>query len=74
MSSSDYYSILEVNKTAEANEIKKAYHKLALKWHPDKNNSPEAGEKFKLISEAYKGLGIYEECCFYLEKYIDFLY
>lgn len=52
----DYYSILEISRDADPNEIKKAYHKLALKWHPDKNDSPEASEKFKQLSEAYEVL------------------
>ena len=54
----DYYSILEVNKTASDAEIKKAYRKLALKYHPDKNGGDTSSEeKFKKISEAYQTLG-----------------
>lgn len=54
----DYYSILGVNTTASEEEIKKAYRKLAIKYHPDKNEgSKEAEEKFKQISEAYAILG-----------------
>ena len=52
--SEDYYKILGIEKTASAEEIKKAYRKLALKWHPDKNpNNKAAEDKFKKISEAY---------------------
>jgi molecular chaperone DnaJ len=53
MTKRDYYDILGIGKNASKNEIKKVYRKLALKYHPDKNKSPEAEEKFKEISEAY---------------------
>jgi len=51
----DYYQVLGVDKKASADEIKKAYRKLAVKWHPDKNptNKKASEEKFKKISEAY---------------------
>lgn len=52
----DYYDILGINKDASQEEIKKAYRKLALEWHPDRNKSPEAEEKFKEINEAYEVL------------------
>jgi len=53
MTKEDYYNILCVDKNADKKEIKKSYRKLALKYHPDKNPSKEAEEKFKEISEAY---------------------
>jgi molecular chaperone DnaJ len=53
----DYYQVLGVSRTATADEIKKAYRKLAMKFHPDKNpNDKVAEEKFKEISEAYEVL------------------
>jgi len=52
----DFYKILGVNRTATADELRKAYRKLALKYHPDKNKSPSAEEKFKDINMAYEVL------------------
>jgi len=54
----DYYKILDIDKKADDATIKKAYRKMAMKWHPDKNqdNKTEAKEKFKEISNAYEVL------------------
>jgi curved DNA-binding protein len=54
----DYYQILGVERTASADEIKRQYRKLALKYHPDKNpDDPSAESRFKEINEAYEVLG-----------------
>jgi molecular chaperone DnaJ len=53
---SDYYQVLGVSKSATADELKRAYRKLALEWHPDRNKNPGATEKFKEINEAYEVL------------------
>jgi len=52
----DYYDVLGVDRDASLEEIKKAYRRLALEWHPDRNKSPNAAEKFKEINEAYEVL------------------
>lgn len=52
----DYYKILGIAKGASEEDIKKAYRKMALKYHPDKNKSPDAEEKFKSLAEAYEVL------------------
>ena len=56
MPNKNYYQILEVEPTASESEIKKAYFRLALRWHPDKNNSSAAESRFKEISAAYQAL------------------
>lgn len=52
----DFYKILEINRNANDDEIKKAYRKLALKYHPDKNKAKGAEDRFKEIAEAYEVL------------------
>ena len=50
----DYYEVLGVHRSADAREIKAAYRRLAIKFHPDKNpGNPEAEEKFKEAAEAF---------------------
>ena len=50
----DYYEVLGVTRTVSAEEVKRAYRKLAIKFHPDKNpGDPHAEEKFKELGEAY---------------------
>lgn len=57
MAGTDYYKLLGISKTASEDEIKKAYKKMALKWHPDRNQGSEASsKKFKEISEAFEVL------------------
>tara|TARA_B110000285_G_scaffold235423_1_gene317048 strand:- start:8993 stop:9904 length:912 start_codon:yes stop_codon:yes gene_type:complete len=56
-----HYEILEVNKNANENEIKKAYRSLSLKYHPDRNSSEEAKVKILQINEAYEILGDNEQ-------------
>ena len=57
MANKDYYAVLGIEKTADDKELKKAYRKLAMKYHPDKNpDNKEAEEKFKEVNEAYEVL------------------
>lgn len=64
----DYYKVLQVDRSASDDDLKKAYRKLAMKWHPDKNptNKKEAEAKFKQISEAY------DVCPFFPFFFINF--
>lgn len=57
----DYYKILGVSKSASAEEIKQAYRKLALKYHPDRGGDKESEKKFKEVNEAYQILSDQEK-------------
>src|SRR5574343_451994 len=62
MAKRDYYDILGVSRNADADEIKKAYRKLAIKYHPDKNPGDKSAEdKFKEAAEAYEVLSTPEK-------------
>src|SRR6185312_106625 len=54
MAENDFYKVLGVEKSASAQEIKSAYRKLALQYHPDRNKTKEAEEKFKEVTKAYE--------------------
>ena len=62
-----YYEVLGVERSATADQIKKAHRKLALKWHPDKNkdNAEEAHKVYQVIQEAYDCLSDPQEKAFY---------
>ncbi|MCD4722968.1 MAG: DnaJ domain-containing protein [Desulfobacula sp.] len=53
MNLKNYYSLLKIDRSATENEIKKAYRKLAMEFHPDVNTDKDAEDKFKAVSEAY---------------------
>merc|ERR1711941_169135 len=58
MSKRDYYEVLGVDRSADERELKKAYRKLAMKYHPDRNpDDADAESKFKEATEAYEVLG-----------------
>ncbi len=56
MAQKDFYQILGVTKNSSADEIKRAYRKLALAYHPDRNKTKEADKKFKEVTAAYEVL------------------
>ena len=61
----DYYEVLGVSRTASDDDIKKAYRRLALQYHPDRNKAPEATERFKEATEAYQILSDAEKRSMY---------
>ena len=61
----DYYEILGLTRTCSDDDIKKAYRRLALQYHPDRNNAPEATERFKEATEAYQVLSDSEKRSLY---------
>ena len=66
-SSVDYYEVLGLERNARAQDIRLTYLKLAAIWHPDKNNAPEAHDRFVEIAEAYQVLGDPEQRAIYDE-------
>jgi preprotein translocase subunit Sec63 len=72
----DYYTVLKVGRSVSEEDLKKAYRRLAMKWHPDKNpdNKKEAEAKFKKISEAYEVSVFSFSVHFYYEISGRFLY
>ena len=72
MAKRDYYEILGIDRSADASTIKKAYRKLAKKYHPDSNpNNAEAAEKFKDVTEAYEILSDPEKKKLYDQYYSE---
>lgn len=65
LASDNFYKILGVQDTAGEEEIKKAYRKLALKLHPDKNKAPRAEEAFKAVSRAFQCLSDADKRAYY---------
>src|SRR5919197_84592 len=61
----DYYEVLSVSRTASEEEIKKAYRRLALQYHPDRNKDPDAVGRFKEVTEAYQVLSDSEKRSLY---------
>jgi molecular chaperone DnaJ len=52
----DYYDVLGISKNSTQDEIKRAFRRLAMQYHPDRNKAPDAEQKFKEINEAYEVL------------------
>jgi len=68
----DYYAILNIEPTASKKEIKEAFKKEAMKWHPDRNSSSDATERMQLINEAYLILKDDEARARYDKQYYQF--
>jgi len=68
----DYYAILNIKPTASKKEIKEAFKKEAMKWHPDRNSSSDATERMQLINEAYLVLKDDEARARYDKQYYKF--
>src|ERR1700742_4194355 len=74
VSETKLYDALSVSPSASQDEIKKAYRRAALKWHPDKNkDNPNASEKFKEVSQAYEILSDPEKRKVYDQYGLEFL-
>jgi len=69
----DYYAILNIEPTASKKEIKEAFKKEAMKWHPDRNSSSDATERMQLINEAYLILKDDEARARYDKQYYQFV-
>ena len=64
----DYFEMLEVDKSASQDEIKKAYRRLASKFHPDRNKSSDAVERFQKIQESYDVISDPQQRKIYIEQ------
>jgi len=64
----DYFEILEVDKSASQDDIKKAYRRLASKFHPDRNKSSDAVERFQKIQESYDVISDPQQRKIYIEQ------
>gem|GEM_PF-1466139 len=64
----DYFEVLEVDKTTSQDDIKKAYRRLAAKYHPDRNKSDDAIERFQKIQESYAVISDPKQRKLYIEQ------
>ena len=70
----DYYKILEINFSADLTEVKRAYRRLAMKYHPDKNKATDAAQRFIEITEAYEVLCDTTKKAYYDNIYSKYFY